>query len=66
MYMVENFTEVKKAFLQDTVSVVIMEEVPPEIIIKWDQTGIKLVPCWSWTTEKRGAKRVQLLGAHDK
>lgn len=52
-YTVENFAEIKKAFLQDVVSVVTMEEVPPELILNWDQTSIKLVPCSSWTMEKK-------------
>ena len=32
-YTVENFVEVKKAFLQDVVSVVAMEEVPAGLIL---------------------------------
>lgn len=47
-------------------SIVTVEEVPPELILNWDQTGIKLVPYSSWTMERRGAKGVELLSANDK
>ena len=43
-YTVGNFAEVKRAFLQDVVSLVTMEEVPAELISNWDQTGIKIAP----------------------
>ena len=43
-YTVGNFAEVKRAFLQDVVSLVTMEEVPAELIFNWDQTGIKIAP----------------------
>ena len=61
-YTVENFAEIKKAFLQDVVSVVTMEEVPPELILNWDQTGIKLVPCSSWTMEKKRNQKSRVVG----
>ena len=43
-----------------------MEEVPAELIINWDQTGIKLIPSSSWTMEKLGSNRVETIGTHDK
>ncbi len=43
-----------------------MEEVPPEMILNWDQSGIKLVPSSNWTLEKQGSKRVELTGMNDK
>ena len=43
-----------------------MEEIPAEHVLNWDQTGIELVSCSSWTMEQEGSKRVELLGANNK
>ena len=50
----------------DVVEAVTMEDIPAELILNWDQTGIKLVPCSSWTMEKQGEKRVEMVGVNDK
>ena len=42
-HSVENFAE-KREFLDDLVATVQMEDIPPELVFSWDQTGIKLVP----------------------
>lgn len=63
---VENFAAKKKEFLDDVVTTVEMEEIPPELILNWDQTGIRLVPSSSWTMEQRGVKRVEMVGQNDK
>ena len=41
-YTISDFEQVKKSFLNDVVA---MEEIPPELVLNWDQTGIKIVPC---------------------
>lgn len=56
----------KRKFLEDVVSVVKMEEIPPELILNWDQTGIRLVPAASWTMDKIGVKRVEIIGVGEK
>lgn len=43
-----------------------MEKVPPELILNWDQTGVKLVPSTSWSMEQRGVKKVEVAGQNDK
>ena len=43
-----------------------MENIPPELIMNWDQTGIKLVPSSNWTMEKIGTQRVEIVGVNDK
>ena len=43
-----------------------MEEVTLELILNWDQTGMKMVPCSMWTMEQQGAKRVEVIGVNDK
>ena len=43
-YSEANFAEKKKEFLEELRATVEIEEIPPELILNWDQTGIKLVP----------------------
>ena len=43
-----------------------MDEIPPEMILNWDQTGLNLIPSSSWTMEQRGAQRVEITGLNDK
>ena len=65
-YSIENFAEKKAEFLDDLVTTVQIEDVPPELVLDWDQTGIKLVPTTSWTMNEVGARRVELIGLSDK
>ena len=44
-----NFEELKANFLSDVKAVVLMEEIPPPLILNWDHTGLKYVPVSSWT-----------------
>ena len=50
----QDFAELKKAFLADVVSVVTMEEIPPELVLT------------CWTMEQVGAKRVEIAGVNEK
>ena len=65
-YKPTDFDKVKETFLNDVVSVVTMEEIPPELILNWDQTGIHLVPASAWTMELAGSKRVEISGVDNK
>ena len=65
-YLLQNFNEKKKEFLNDVATTVGMEEIPPQLIFNWDQTGIKLVLSMSWIMNEQGAKRVELVGISDK
>ena len=60
-----DFEKANKEFLSEVTSVVGLEEIQPEMILNWDQSGIKMVPSSNWTLEKRGSKRVELLGVND-
>ena len=61
-----DFVVLKKAFLDDLKSVVLMEDIPPELVLNCDQTGIKLVPSSGWTMDTQCAKRVEITGFNDK
>ena len=45
---VEHFEAVKEQFILDIRAVVEMEDIPPELVFNWDQTGISIVPGSSW------------------
>jgi len=40
----EHFDELKKLYLLEINNVVEMDEIPPELVINWDQTGINYIP----------------------
>ena len=63
---VTNFEAVKERFVLDVNAVVEMEDIPPELVFNWDQTGISVVPGSSWTMEAKGSKRVEIVGISDK
>ena len=63
---VENFDRIKEGFLLDIQNVVSMDEIPPALVINWDQTAIQYVPTSSWTMEEEGARRVEIAGKDDK
>ena len=43
-----------------------MEEIPPELILNFDQTGVKIVPSSTWTMDREGSRRVEVVGIGDK
>jgi len=57
---------VKSDFLFDIKAVVALEEIPPELIINFDQIGLKYVPVGDWTMAKKGSKSVPISGLGDK
>ena len=63
---VEDFDVLKAQFLSDIKAVIEMEEIPPALVINWDQTGINYVPVSAWTMAKEGSKRVEISGIDDK
>ena len=64
--MCGEFLCTETSFLDNVATTVEIEEIPPEMILNWDQTGIKLVPSTSWSMEQRGVKRVEVVGQNDK
>ena len=56
---VQNYEELKQQFLLDIRAVVEMEEIAPQLVFNWDQTGISVVPGSAWTMDLKGSKRVE-------
>jgi hypothetical protein len=61
-----DFERYKAQFIFDVIAVIEMEEIPSDLVINWDQTGIHYVPVSSWTMAKEGSKRVEIVGIDDK
>ena len=61
-----NFENLKKQYLTNIHSTVLMEKILMDLIINWDHTGIKYVPISNWTPEQKGVKRVEIAGGEDK
>ena len=62
----KDFDRLKAQFLFDVTVVIEMEEIPPQLVINWDQTGIHYVPVSTWTMAPGGSKRVEIVGIDDK
>lgn len=62
----QEFAKIKIDFLKEIAAVITIEEIPPELILNWDQTGIHLVPAAAWTMDQIGSKRVEISGVNDK
>ena len=41
-------------------------KIPSQLVINWDQAGVKLVPSSNWTLEQQGAEQVEIAGQNDK
>ena len=44
-----------KVFLADLAVEVVMKDIPKELTLNWDQTGVSTIPTDDWTMEKEGA-----------
>ena len=65
-YSPSDFADLKKSFLQSVVETVTMEEISPQLILNWDQTGINIVPSSCWSMAERDSRRIELVGLKDK
>ncbi len=61
-----DFEAFKSQFVFDVKCIIELEEIPPDLVINWDHTGIHYVPVSSWTMAKEGSKRVEIAGIEDK
>ena len=43
-FMVQYFEELKRQFLMDFEAVVFIEDIPDDVIVNWDRTGLNYVP----------------------
>ena len=62
----ENFSTIKYEFLNRITTNAVQHNIPDELILNFDQTGLKFVPCGEWTMKQKGSKRVEIAGLSDK
>ena len=62
----EIFENLKVQFLTDIETVSMLEDIPKDPVINWDQTAVKFVPVSNWTQEVKGTKRVEIAGTDNK
>lgn len=53
---VPEFEANKAQFVFDVKSIIEMEEIPKELVINWNHTGIHYIPVSNWTMAKEGSK----------
>ena len=63
---VEHFEEVKRKYLQDMELVIPMDEIPDDLVVNFDQTGVHYIPVSDWTMAEEGAKRIEIASKDDK
>ena len=65
-HSIQHFDRLRKNFLEELKTIVAIKEVSSELIMNWDQAGIKIVPSSLWTLEKCGSQLVEIIGTDDK
>ena len=63
---VEDFIQLNIQFLLDIKACIEFENIPYNMAVNWDQTGVKIVPCSNWTMKQNGTKRVEMVPIDDK
>ena len=62
----DDFPNIKSSFLDRIRDAVREHNIPEELIINMDETGIPVVPVSDWTMEKEGSTQVPIIGKEDK
>ena len=62
----DNFSELKTEFLDRITEKVVEHDIPPELVINIDQTGVSIVPTSRYTMAPRGSRQVSVVGIEDK
>ena len=65
-YNIDSFKLVEESFLAVITTVVEVEENPPELLLNFDQTGVKIVPSSTWTIDRKGSRWVEVVEISDK
>ena len=60
------FTELQDVFLADIKAEVLINDIPSDLIINWDQTSIQLVPTGDWTLNRAGERIIPIHNPDDK
>ena len=55
--LVHDLEAIKTQFLTDVTAVVQTEDIPKDLVLNWDHTGVTIVPGSSWTMDLKGQQR---------
>ena len=61
-----DFEKIQEVFLVDITAEVLMNDIPNQLIINWDHTGLSLLPTGQWTMHCAGEKVVPIAHVDDK
>jgi len=56
----------KQKYLSQIIKLAHKKQVPPQLVINWDQTGVNIVLALSWTMEEEHSKTIPIVGFGDK
>ena len=60
------FEESRDIFIIDVAAEVVMNEIPRDLIVNWEQTALSIIYTGDWTMEKQGTKVIPIANADDK
>ena len=63
---VDNLEELKEQFLLEINQVIVIDEIPADLVLNFDQTSLHFVHVSERTMEAEGIKRVEVVGKDDK
>jgi len=63
---VKDFDKLKEKILLAVQNTICMDEIPGDMIVNFDQTGIHYIPVMPWTMDKEGVKHVEIVAKDDK
>ena len=64
--LLAEFDQVNEAFMKRVVDAVKENKIEPQLVINFDQTGVKLVPTSEWTVAAEEANQAEITGCDDK
>jgi hypothetical protein len=62
----EDFEKTKMDYIERIEKCVNEHNIPDDLILNWDQTGVNLIPGGDWTMDAKGSKQVKITGLNDK
>ena len=62
----QQISQMKHIYLTQVSGMVKVHKIPPELVINWDQAGVKLIPSQNWTMEQRASSCMEIAGINDK
>ena len=62
----EDFEKTKMDYIERIEKCVNEHNIPDDLILNWDQTGVNLIPGGDWTMDAKGSKQVKITGLNDR